>query len=52
MSRRRKGLIKYAGKTITAAHALKCAAKGFKGCSRAETAAIGRVLARMLRARK
>ena len=45
-----KGLVKHAGKVITVAHATKCVAKKFKGCSPAETRAVVKVIERMARA--
>lgn len=46
----KKGLIRFGGEVITVAHAVSCAAKGFRGCTKAETAAMGKVLARAYRA--
>lgn len=43
-------LIRHAGKVITVAHATKCVAKKFKGCSKAETAAVLKVIERLARA--
>lgn len=48
----KKGLVKHAGKVITAAHAAKCVGKGFKGCSNTEIAAIVKVIGRMASAAK
>jgi len=45
-------LIKHAGKVVTAAHAASCVAKGFKGCSAAETTAVVKVIERMASAAK
>jgi hypothetical protein len=42
-----RGLVKHGGKVITAAHAASCVAKGFKGCSKAETKAVLEVIRRM-----
>ena len=44
---KRKKLIKHAGTVITTAHAAKCVAKGFRGCSAAETKAVVEVVRRM-----
>ena len=40
-------LVRHAGKVITVAHATKCVAKKFKGCSAAETRAVVKVIRRL-----
>jgi len=43
-------LIKHAGKVVTLAHASSCVAKGFKGCTAAETKAVVEVIRRTAKA--
>ena len=52
MKKTGKGLVKYGGKVVTAGHAAKCIAKGFKGCSTREIMAIVRTVERMAAAAK
>lgn len=52
MARTGKGLIKHGGKVVTAGHAAKCVAKGFRGCSNKEIVAIVRTVERMAAAAK
>lgn len=47
---KRSKLIRHAGNVITVAHASKCVAKGFKGCSAAETKAVVEVVRRVAKA--
>ena len=43
---KRRALVKHGGKVITLTHAARCVAKGFKGCSAAETKAVVEVVRR------
>lgn len=43
-------LIKHLGKVVTASQAASCVAKGFRGCSKAEIAAVMKVIQRMAKA--
>lgn len=45
-------LVKFGGKVMTVGHALSCARKGFAGCTKAEMAAVGKVLVRTIEAGK
>lgn len=45
-------LVRYGGRIVTAGHAAKCVAKGFKGCSNKEIVAVVRTVERMAAAAK
>lgn len=52
LKRAGKGLVKYGGRVVTAGHAAKCVAKGFKGCSNREIVAVVRTIERIAAAAK